>query len=155
MNAKTLLAFGATAVQAVLTTPFFVAYVHKAYIEGVTLDESHIGDMLSSALYVARHTPVFMMNRSGEPLGEKSSYRCVSYTWSHPTIRPWGSHLPLQCPGCGALASLRCKQLDKGTIATTCMNTRCEERRIYPKPADVRVVKHGEVGHWLARVVGS
>ena len=151
---RTLIAFGASAVQAVLATPFFVAYIHKVYIEGVILDYSHIADMLSSALYMARHTPVFLMTRSGRGT-DQTTYKKTWFTWSHPTIRPWGRQLPLQCAACGSLASLRCKQMEHGSIATTCLNTSCGDVRTYHRAPEMTVVRNGELGHWLARVVTS
>ena len=152
MNVRALVAFGASALQAVLSSPFFVAYIHKVYIEGVTLDHSHIADMLSSALYIARHMPVFIMTCQLCAPADSTGYADASFRWSHPTIRPWGCNLPLQCPACGSLASLRSKQGVKGSITTTCLNPTCCEVRTYHRPADAKVVKNGEVGHWLVRV---
>ena len=152
MNVRALVAFGASALQAVLSSPFFVAYIHKVYIEGVNLDHSHIADMLSSALYVARHTPVFIMTRRMPSLADSPGYVDTSFRWSHPTIRPWGSNLPLQCPACGSLASLRTKQVPNGSITTTCLNPSCSEVRTYHRPAEAKVVRNGEVGHWLVEV---
>ncbi|KAI0746120.1 hypothetical protein C8Q76DRAFT_790416 [Earliella scabrosa] len=79
MKVRTLIAFGASAVQAVLASPFFVAYIHKVYIEGVILDQSHIADMLTSALYMARHTPVFIMTRAGRG-GDQTTYTKAWFT---------------------------------------------------------------------------
>ncbi|KAI0710768.1 hypothetical protein C8Q76DRAFT_694785 [Earliella scabrosa] len=97
MHVQRVLAFGAVAVQAALSVPFFIAFVHKVYIEGSRFDRTHIGELLASSVYLARHTTVVIMTRGVA-----------------------GSQGTLDVADCGALSSLACTVHSKGVIVTTC-----------------------------------
>ncbi|KAI0735634.1 hypothetical protein C8Q76DRAFT_690230 [Earliella scabrosa] len=144
------------AAHAALGAPFFVAFVHRVYIEGVPLDEAHLGDLLGSSLYLARHTPVIVLTRSSAERTAREdvvSLTVTQYLWSHPTIRPWGSALPLQCPTCGGLSSFKCTQGPGGATVSTCLVPGCMYKRTYEKPATVNFLKGGEGGRWMTRLL--
>ena len=149
MHVQRVLAFGAVAVQAALSVPFFIAFVHKVYIEGSRFDRTHIGELLASSVYLARHTTVVIMTRG--VAGSQGTLDVAEYVWAHPTIQPWGHELPLQCPSCGALSSLACTVHSKGVIVTTCRAHSCEYQREYMKDASWTLVKSGEGGRWMTR----
>ncbi|KAI0706561.1 hypothetical protein C8Q76DRAFT_800970 [Earliella scabrosa] len=148
MQAAQVIAFGAHALQAAFSGSFFLAFVHKVYIEGVNLDREHVGEMLASSPYLGRHTPVVIMRRAIP--GEREGQHLVveEYRWTHPTLRPWGSELPMQCPRCGALASLRCRQLGSGITDTFCSVPSCKFNVEYRKPDHWKTIKSGEGGLW-------
>ncbi|KAI0691560.1 hypothetical protein C8Q76DRAFT_803105 [Earliella scabrosa] len=102
MNVHTVIAFGASALQVAFTSPFFLAYVHRVYIEGIRADREHLGEMLSSSPYLARHTSVVIMTRIDEvPLqhdvAAPSRLRVEEFIWTHPTIKPWGIRTSCRC----------------------------------------------------------
>ena len=149
MHVQRVLAFAAVAVQAALSVPFFIAFVHKVYIEGARLDRTHIGELLASSVYLARHTSVVIMVRQGS--ASLCALDVAEYIWAHPTIQPWGHELPLQCPSCGALSSLACTVHAKGVVITTCRARSCDYKREYVKDASWTMVKSGEGGRWMTR----
>ena len=152
MNAKYLFGFGATGVQACLTTPLFVMFVHKVYLEGVTPDHHHVGEILASSPHVARHTSVVLMRRPSRLTVDSSSASdklvVDEFRWTHPTLRPWGAEVPIQCPTCGAVSSLKSKQHHGGAIVVACQAQGCEYTLTHTKPAELQLIHGGDGGTW-------
>ena len=153
MHARHVIAFGAAALQAALSAHFFVVFVHKIYIEGVLLDRHHVGEILNSSVYIARHSSVVVMSYPfRKPIPLASGYLHIDeYAWTHPSIRPWGQELPLQCPSCGALASLRARSTGGGRIDARCSRDACGNALHFLQPEDWRTIKGGEGGAWSIR----
>ena len=129
MQVQRVIAFKAVAVQAALVAPFFLVFIHKVVIEGVRWDSHHIADILASSVYLSRHSAVVIMTRHGRDVSVPCSLEVTEYVWTHPRIRPWGSEIPLQCPACGALASLVCRTHAHGTVFTACRGEMCTYAR--------------------------
>ena len=136
MGARHVIAFGSAALQAALSVHFFMAFVHKIYIEGVALDRSHIGELLTSSLYLARHSSVVVMGfASRKPIQRSPGYLQIDhYTWTHKTIRPWGSDMPLQCSTCGSLASLQARTTNGGVVEAKCSRSACGHSLRFEQP---------------------
>ena len=155
MNAKYVLAFGAEGVQACLTAPFFLMFVHKVYLEGVNADQQHIGDILASAGHLGRHTSVLLMRHRWGPAQGAQTIAAASkklviedYRWTHSTLRPWGTEIPIQCPTCGALGSLKCKQGQHGAVIVRCHGQDCKYTHTHEKPREWQLVHGGDGGSW-------
>ena len=152
MKITNAIAFGATVVQSAFCAPFFLAFVHKIYLEGVRMDRDHIGELLATSIFLGRHTSVITLTRPRArhdqeflaPLEQKE------YVWCHPTIRPFGAELPLQCPACGTLGSLRCRGTDD-LVRVRCCTKNCPFTQEYSRPQGLRLIKSGEGGQWFER----
>ena len=121
----------------------------KAYVEGVNMDGTHIAEMLTSAVFLVRHTTVLIMtpkrnNQEGYEL------QICEYIWHHPTIRPFGHKLPRQCPQCGFLMSFTSERAPKDVIKMLCD---CGHVLVFNKPQGCELVKGGEGGKWMVREV--
>ncbi len=143
--------FGAAALQAPLTVPFFMGFAISVYIEGIRLEHTHFTKLLGSASMLNRHTTVLLYARvaADEPALQLSNYK-----WSHKTVRPCGEELPLQCPDCGCLASLKIKTGPGNELRGTCEQKGCDFSRTYALLDGYKMVKSVEQGGWLVSVEG-
>ena len=154
MNATYVITLAAPEVQAALCASFYLAFVHKVYLDGVTPDRAHFGEMLAGCIHMARHTSIVVMRREAHPQGGRTDASVLlveEYKWSHSTLRPWGNEVPIQCPTCGALGSLKSKSGEKGFILVKCINASCRYVAKHSKPDDWQTIKSGEGGTWAVR----
>ena len=152
MGIANAVAFGASVIQSAFCAPFFLAFVHKIYLEGMRMDRDHMGELLAPSIFLGRHTSVIILTRQGtshpaETLGPLQQHE---YVWSHPTIRPFGVELPVQCPLCGSLASLRCRATEE-LVRVRCGSKNCSFVHTYSRPPGLTMIKSGEGGQWVER----
>lgn len=143
-----MVAFGAHALQAAFSGAFFLAFVQKVYLEGVALDREHVGELLSCSLYLGRHTPVVIMRRAVPRDSDVHRLIIEELKWSHVALRPWGDEIPIQCPLCGALGSLKCKQAGSGVTESFCSVPGCRYKVVHTKPDHWKTIRSGEGGQW-------
>ncbi|TFK79028.1 hypothetical protein K466DRAFT_606454 [Polyporus arcularius HHB13444] len=149
MRMQRVVCFGAAALQVPLTVPFFMGFAISVYIEGVNLDHSHFTRLLSSASMLNHHTTVVLYTRvaANQPVLLLNNYR-----WSHHTVWPYGEELPLQCPDCSLLASLKIKAGQGDKLHGTCEQKGCGFSCAYALSEGYKVVKAIEQGAWLVSV---
>ena len=146
MQAQRVIAFGASAVQAVFTAPFFTSFGMTVYIEGTMVDDSHFAFMLDSANSLNRHSSVFLFAREKK---DQCKLHGKEFTWGHRTIHPYGNVLPLQCPSCGRIYSFDIKASHDGKEHVRCKGQGCSYHEVYGKVPGLRVIKGAEQGVWL------
>ncbi|KAI0356812.1 hypothetical protein OH77DRAFT_1423029 [Trametes cingulata] len=145
-----LLAFGAAGLQAALTVAFFINFVQKILIENVNFTDAQLGNLLSLSANLGRHTKVLVM--SSDPTGPSRSTTAV-YSWSHPTIRPWGELIDAQCGLCKRLFCLKAARSPDGSAyITTCRTAKCEYRKVTHRPPGTQTLNPAE-GTWLKQII--
>ncbi|TFK77558.1 hypothetical protein K466DRAFT_608040 [Polyporus arcularius HHB13444] len=152
MQVQRVVCFGAAALQACMSVPFFMSFVSSVYIDGVNLDHTHFARLLSCASMLNRHSTVLLYARKTP---DQPALQLNKYRWSHKTVRPWGEELPLQCPECGSIASLKIKAGQGADLHGTCEMTGCPFTRTYTRPNGHTAVKSVEQGAWLVSVEGG
>lgn len=86
-----LIAFTVPALIPSLTTTLLIDIGQKVILEDFSLT-TFLGEILGTSPVAARHTAVAHINFQSD--------EAVLYYWAHPDMRPWGEHLPAQCPQC-------------------------------------------------------
>jgi phage FluMu protein Com len=131
--------------------PSFTCHLLLAFAEIVLIERFGIADifpqMLSQSNKLGRHTDVILMTKNSEDAG----LTVVKFSWAHIDHRPWGQHLPLQCPRCGLVDSWMSVHVS-GVYYFECTNVRCKKLMKFTQPADSKKLVPGKTGSscWLA-----
>ncbi|KAI0353448.1 hypothetical protein OH77DRAFT_1512802 [Trametes cingulata] len=135
-----LLAFQAGAFQAALATSFFIGYMLRFVLEGVTFSEVQLGNVLAQSHDLGRHSRVIVMS----PDGDGGAVTVAEYFWTSPTIRPYGTNIPPQCPACHALSTFKISHDSANkTTSTRCQEPGCTYSSTYEPPQEnVKVLNH-------------
>lgn len=145
MKATRVIAFAATAVQAVLTGPFFISFAYRVYIEGVPLSDSTISTLLDQSIFLGRHTAVWIFSR--HPSSIAGTLTVSVYKWTEETIRPYGEDIGLQCTACGGLSCRKGSADDQFTITVKCESCTFAFKVKRPE-GQVKLKRKGEKGIW-------
>ncbi|PIL26515.1 hypothetical protein GSI_12273 [Ganoderma sinense ZZ0214-1] len=143
-GALRMFSFGATCLQAVLTVPFFMNYALRVFLEGMALTHRSIVTVFDQSLFLARHTPIWIFWRNSVD----AEFSIDKYDWTHPTMRPHGHDIGLQCPGCGSLSSREGVLTDNNVILVVCKKDGCRWSKAFepPRNVGVRMLKLGAHG---------
>ena len=148
LSATHTFAFATERLQPVLTAQFFQAFALRHLLEGATISGPVMAALLEQSVSLARHSAVWHVFR---PLGsEELAIR--EYKWTHPTIRPHGEDIGLQCPACGSLSCRQGKMHHDQSVTVRCKKKDCQWKRNYPAPAGAQPLNAVE-GVWTVRTI--
>jgi hypothetical protein len=97
-----------------LLSSFMVDMAHRVVIENHDANLFMRG-LLQSAPIAARHTSIIHLTVTDEAVQGRI------YAWAKRQIRPWGQHLPAQCPACFSFRSWQMKDTRTGPANFECM----------------------------------
>jgi hypothetical protein len=103
--------------------------------------------MLGQSNKLGRHTNVILM-MTDTLAGNLSATR---YFWTHIDYRPWGYHMPIQCPDCGIVDAWHAATKHR-VYSFECKNRRCRKLLTFEQPAGSQLLMPGKTGSssWLA-----
>lgn len=103
IHATEAIAFSSAKLIPVLTNTFWLEFANRVLVEGFSLQQA-LPYMLSasSTSTVVRHTNLIYVRI---PTGKQQPVVCTDFIWTHPEFRPFGRHLPANCPSCACIAS--------------------------------------------------
>ncbi|KAI0356446.1 hypothetical protein OH77DRAFT_1519978 [Trametes cingulata] len=147
-----LLAFPARPFQAAFSACFFMGYVQRFVLEGVSFNEVHLNDVLLQSPDLGPQNHVIVMS----PREDTAGVTVEEYFWTSPMIRPHGKDIPLQCPNCYALECFNITYDPRSRITTTrCLEPDCTYTQTYEPPQDDTVKElpgiPGVEGNWSKR----
>ncbi|KAG1892029.1 hypothetical protein F4604DRAFT_1912760 [Suillus subluteus] len=127
--------FNAIRFQPSFAAPLLLAFAEIVLIECLPIRAS-FPDMLMQSYKLGRHTDVFLlMTDAGRSLD------IARFTWTHCKERPWGHHLPLQCPQCG-WANSWLSVNHKKMYSFECINSRCRKGYLFSLPENSVILTH-------------
>lgn len=148
MKLDELVAFSAPQLQTSLTCGFFLDYAQRVLIEGYTL-ESDFKSLLvaTSQSNFARHTNLVYFRRQ-----DRSKVNALEFTFTHPTLRPWGFRIPTTCSLCQSPRPWS-KPIKQGTtIIFVCKLTGCKGMCRFAKPDDMEMLgPPSNGGRWMVK----
>ncbi|KAG1723410.1 uncharacterized protein EDB91DRAFT_1087809 [Suillus paluster] len=137
--------FNAICFQPTFAAPLLLAFAELVLTECLPIREV-FPDMLMQSYKLGRHTDVFLlMTNAGCALD------ITRFAWTHCKERPWGHHLPLQCPQCGWANSWHSAN-HKKTYSFECMNSKCRKGYFFSPPEDSVILSHARKSGscWIA-----
>ncbi|KAH7919746.1 hypothetical protein BV22DRAFT_1133620 [Leucogyrophana mollusca] len=133
---SSLWAFGAPGLHPNAVVPFVVAFCQRVVVEGAQ-PLKIIAKLLAASSRLNLHSDVLHISPATSSLHHAEVHR---YVWSHKTIRPWGSSLPVQCPKCKCLKSWSSPTRQDNAYIFTCASGVGECQR---KPSRQRFESRG------------
>ncbi|KAI6029520.1 hypothetical protein BKA83DRAFT_4123036 [Pisolithus microcarpus] len=117
-NPRSMIPFDAPHLQLAATGPYLHSLLDNTIIQGYDVSSAALFALHDSAMLGRHSNIVLIFWRSGDIVVEK-------LVWTDKNIRPWGNHLPVQCPQCGTMQkwvggsanktlSFECKYIDCG-----------------------------------------
>ncbi|KAG1747837.1 uncharacterized protein EDB91DRAFT_1079543 [Suillus paluster] len=137
--------FNAIRFQPTFAAPLLLAFAELVLTECLPIHEV-FPDMLMQSYKLGRHTDVFLlMTNAGRALD------ITRFAWTHCKERPWGHHLPLQCPQCGWANSWHSAN-HKKTYSFECMNSKCRKGYFFSPPENSVILSHARKSGscWIA-----
>jgi hypothetical protein len=126
----------------------------------VLFDGWRCADILPQLLYnsaVGRHTDVVYISGAICPKDSRWYISIAKYLWTHPTCRPNGQVIPVQCPLC---LHYRSWKVPKGATAEglqvvlTCHTKGCAGKYIIPALTEYTPLENPMAGIWKKLDVG-
>ena len=143
-----MFAFVTKHLQPFLTTQFFQAFALCHLLEGATLSAQVMAALLKQSSSLAHHSAIWHISH---PTGEMELMLC-EYRWMHPTMRPYGEDIRLQCPACGSLSSRQAKTHYDKSVTVSCKKKDCHWKHTYVAPQGAEPLNATE-GIWIARSI--
>ncbi|KAI6038178.1 hypothetical protein EDC04DRAFT_2604265 [Pisolithus marmoratus] len=95
-NPRSMILFDAPHLQLAATGPYLHSLLDNTIIQGFDVSSAALFALHDSAM-LGRHSNIILITWESEDLV------VVKLVWTDKKIRPWGNHLPLQCPQCGTI----------------------------------------------------
>ncbi|KAI6165136.1 hypothetical protein EDD17DRAFT_1506010 [Pisolithus thermaeus] len=101
---KSMILFDAQHLQLASTTPYLLSLLDSTIIEGFDVFQAAKFALNDCAL-LGRHSNIIIIMWKSEGQGVHRVEKVVAekFLWTDKFIRPWGEHLPVQCPQCGTM----------------------------------------------------
>ncbi|KAG1861659.1 hypothetical protein F4604DRAFT_1929726 [Suillus subluteus] len=137
--------FNAIRFQPNFAAPLLLAFAELVMTECLPIREV-FPDMLMQSYKLGRHTDVFLLMTNAGP-----ALDITRFAWTHCKERPWGHHLPLQCPQCGWANSWHSANYKK-TYSFECMNSKCRKGYFFSPPKNSVILSHARKSGscWIA-----
>lgn len=148
MCATHTFAFATERLQPVLTTQFFQGFALRHLLEGATLSGQVMAALLEQSSSLARHSAVWHIT---QPAGE-TELALQEYRWTHPSMRPNGHDIGVQCPGCGSLSSRKGKTHHDKSVTVKCKKAGCKWQQTYQALDGAKPLNATE-GAWMTRII--
>lgn len=138
-----IFSFTAAELHIITLVPFMLSFTEYVIIQGGnTLDQ--MGRILQESPRVGLHTGIVHITLS----------TTVWFLWAESNIRPWGFHLPAQCPSCrGVWTWSRSKNIDKNYMkvceALLPNGRRCGHKLEFKAPVGYETSTRVSIGEWL------
>jgi hypothetical protein len=139
-----------------MTTSFFHEYAQSVVLERFPT-RAILLPLLSSARALCRHTNVVYIQ--GSQTDNQWVISARKLIWSHPSIRPHGTPLPIQCPECKCIHSWKCSPpAQDGSITVTCTGKTldrctCSRKWTVPKPLTWSKLDGRQQGSWMEEIL--
>ncbi|KAG2742478.1 hypothetical protein P692DRAFT_20748167 [Suillus brevipes Sb2] len=131
--------------------PNFTGLLLLAFAEQVIIESYHIAHafphMLGQSNKLGRHTDIILM-MTDTLTGNLSAVR---FFWTHIDYRPWGFHMPIQCPDCGIVDAWRSATKHR-VYRFECKNRRCGKLYTFEQPPGSQLLMPGKTGSssWMS-----
>ncbi|KAG1729645.1 uncharacterized protein EDB91DRAFT_1252963 [Suillus paluster] len=137
--------FNAIRFQPNFAAPLLLSFAELVLTECLPIREV-FPDMLMQSYKLGRHTDVFLLMTNA-----CHALDITRFAWTHCKERPWGHHLPLQCPQCGWANSWRSAN-HKKTYSFECMNSKCRKGYLFSPPENSVTLSHARKSGscWIA-----
>jgi hypothetical protein len=137
-----------------LTTGFFIEYAQSVVLDGFST-RAVIQSLLSSSRALTRHSNIIHV----QTLAANEEARTIArkYVWTHKSIRPNGTSLPLQCGTCKSIGSWKCSLGNvTGDIQVSCNGQingqACTNVWIAPKMLGTKI-DNSKTGIWTEETI--
>ncbi|KAL6303097.1 hypothetical protein BKA93DRAFT_750688 [Sparassis latifolia] len=164
-----VLAFTALALSSISAAPFFSGFMRHVFIEGATVSDLLMSELLASSGPLGRHSRVILLEgttqdyviscgdamtgdldkaRHKRAWAEFYKLTVSEYIWDHPRISPYGNRVPMQCDTCLRLGTFVFFD-HKGTSPQThCYRCKhCHAEWSFEPPQDGRLLKEFNEGY--------
>lgn len=122
---RSMILFDAQHLQLASTTPYLLSLLDSIIVQGFDVSQAAKFALNDCAL-LGRHSNIFIFMWRSEGQGVQKVEKVVveKLIWTDKFIRPWGEHLPVQCPQCGTMQKWECGSAGK-TITYECRYPQC------------------------------
>ncbi|GBE86306.1 hypothetical protein SCP_0901850 [Sparassis crispa] len=166
-----VLAFTAPVLSSISAAPFFFGFVRRVFIEGATVGDLLMSELLASSGPLGRHSRVILLeettqdrviSRGDATTGDldkarrkrawAESYKLTisEYIWDHPRISPYGNRVPMQCDTCLRLGTFIFFDRKGTSPQTHCYHCKhCHAEWSFEPPQDGRLLKEFNQGAWV------
>lgn len=110
--------------------PFLLSVVDSTIIQGFSIFRA-VQTALQYAGNLGKHSNIILLMWESSVMVEKK------FIWTDRHVRPWGNHLPMQCPQCGSLQKWVAGFFDQ-TYTFECSYSLCG-RDVEPIPLSPKV----------------
>ncbi|KAI6004877.1 hypothetical protein EDD15DRAFT_2191633 [Pisolithus albus] len=106
---RSMIFFDAQHLQLATTTPYLLSLLESIVIQGFDIAKA-VKFALNDCALLGRHSNIITMMWRSEGQGVEKVEKVVveKLMWTDKHIRPWGGHLPVQCPQCGTMQKWEC-----------------------------------------------
>ncbi|KAL6300120.1 hypothetical protein BKA93DRAFT_752968, partial [Sparassis latifolia] len=166
-----VLAFTAPALSSISAAPFFFGFVHRVFIEGATVGDLLMSELLASSGPLGRHSRVILLEgttqdrvishgdamtgnldkaRRKRAWAESYKLTILEYIWDHPRISPYGNRVPMQCDTCLRLGTFVFFDRKGTSPQTHCYRCKhCHAEWSFEPPQNGRLLKEFNQGAWV------
>ncbi|KAI5999916.1 hypothetical protein EDD15DRAFT_2193424 [Pisolithus albus] len=117
---RSMILFDAQHLQLASTTPYLLSLLDSIIVQGFDVSQAAKFALNDCAL-LGRHSNIFIFMWRSEGQGVQKVEKVVveKLIWTDKFIRPWGEHLPVQCPQCGTMQKWECGSAAQGKKGTS------------------------------------